>query len=207
MVRWSPNVSAFHWPQLQTCPVQGHVLLRGRLQPGTEQAGGIKTSHMGPSGTVWWALAEPSSSDLHCGSLLSACSPSIFSLTCWALITSFLKNLKCSWYSIEVASVRHTNSQFLSYTPFIVILKYWVYSLYCAIYSCGFLYTKYFKSLSPLPFYFSLPSFLHPLVTPSFFSISESFSSVIFTSLSWFLDSHLSDVIQYFLLSDLFHLA
>ena len=131
----------------ETCPVQGHILLRGRLQPGAEQAGGIKTSHMGPPGAVWWALAEPSSSDLYCSYLLSACSPSVFSLTCWAFITSFFFfNLKCSWYTIEVTGVQHSNSQFLSYTPFIVILKYWVYSLCCAIYSCSFLYTKYFVS-------------------------------------------------------------
>ena len=64
---------------------------------------------------------------------------------------------------------------FKGYTPFIIITKYWLFSLYFTVY------------INPLPLYCPSPlqSALSPLVTTSLFSISACF--VIFTRFFSFL--------------------
>ena len=70
---------------------------------------------------------------------------------------------------------------FTDYTPFKVIIKYWLYFLCCAIYPCSLyiLYIVVFTSEVPTTI---LPTFLlSPLVTPNFLSLSESASISLYS--------------------------
>ena len=83
------------------------------------------------------------------------------------------------------------------YTIFKVI-KYWLYSLCCAIYPCSLFQTQQFVSLNPLSL-FILPLPLTPWVTTNLFL----YLSVCFFSyyshqfVAYFQIPHISDIIQY----------
>ena len=78
---------------------------------------------------------------------------------------------------------------FKNYAPFIVIIKYWLYSLWCTTYPCSLFYTEAFISLNLLPLRWPSP-LLSPQgnhqFTHSIF-VSLYFCFVIFTSLLYFL--------------------
>ena len=46
----------------------------------------------------------------------------------------FLTEAQFIYNMILVLGVQHRDSEFLDYTPFKVIIKYWLYSLCCTIY-------------------------------------------------------------------------
>ena len=95
----------------------------------------------------------------------------------WCLLYSFFFGLENTFISLDLVSmettlyqqskyiifsfvtgVQYSGSQFLKVILlFIVIIKYWLYSLCCTIYPCSLFYTQQFEPHKPLPLYCPSP--------------------------------------------------
>ena len=87
------------------------------------------------------------------------------------------------------------------YTPFKVIIKYWIYSLCRTIYLCSlFILYLVVCTFTPTPILLFLPSFPSLEMTCSLY-LWVCFCFVIFIGLFYFFKCYISDSIQYLSLS------
>jgi len=88
---------------------------------------------------------------------------------------------------------------FKDYAPFIVFIKYWLYSQYCTMYPCGFFIPNRLCLLISYP-YIAPPPSLSPLVATSLFSVSVSlclFCYMHYLVVFFRFISHISDITHY----------
>ena len=115
---------------------------------------------------------------------------SLFLKNCGIVDIQYCINFRCATWCFTI---------FKCYIPFIVLIKYWLYSLCCAIYPCSFLILCMVVWTSIPYTYLAPPSF--PLSTGNHLFVLCIYESVSFLLYSLvcciFQIPHISDIIQY----------
>ena len=81
----------------------------------------------------------------------------LFYLFIYLFIAFFSWSIVAVQYYVSYRCTIYQFTIFKGYTPFIVTIKYWLYSLCCITYPCSLFYTEYFVPLNSLPLYCPSP--------------------------------------------------